>query len=167
MAVEVGQGHFGLSVPVCSVPVPGTAIGPAALSVPPAVAAAGLADLLLRLPELADWLGRLRGQRERRGLRWTAAQLQPGAAPEPAAATTAAGLATELSAGKEEKRRDEGKKLRTAQKRGKRTEGDEEGKRECSKSSTREASRVKAKQGPSVCVSCKSVSPLLVGSRSA
>ena len=132
MAVEVGQGHFGLSVPVCSVPVPGTATGPAALSVLPAAAAAaaaGLADLLLRLPELADWLGRLRGQRERRGLRWTAAQLQPGVAPEPAAATTAAGQATELSTGKEEKRRDGGKKLRTAQKRRKWTEGDEEGKR--------------------------------------
>ena len=120
MAVEVGQGHFGLSVPVCSVPVPGTATGPAALSVPPAAAAAaaaaaaGLADLLLRLPELADWLGRLHGQREQRGLRWTAAQLQPGAAPEPAAATTAAGLATELSTGKDEKRIEEGKKLWTA-----------------------------------------------------
>ncbi len=108
---EVGQGHFGLSVPVCSVPVPGTATGPAALFVPPAAAAAaaGLADWLLRLPELADWLGRLRGQHERRGLRWTAAQLQPGAAPEPAAATTAAALAKELSTGKErgEERRGE------------------------------------------------------------
>ncbi len=116
---EVGQGHFGLSVPVCSVPVPGTATGPAALSAPPAAAAAaavaaGLADLLLRLPELADWLGQLHVQHERRGLRWTAAQLQPGAALEPAAATTAAVLATALSTGKEkgeERRREKRGKL--------------------------------------------------------
>ncbi len=110
---EVGQGHFGLSVPVCSVPVPGAVTGPAALSAaPPAAAAvaaaAGLADLLLRLPELADWLGRLHVQHERRGLRWTAAQLQQGAALEPVAATTAAVLATELSTGeKKEERRGE------------------------------------------------------------
>lgn len=104
---EAGRGHSERSALVCSVPVPGTATGPADPFVPPADAAAGLADLLL--PELADWLGRLRGQRERRGLHWTAAQLQPGAAPEPAAATSAAVLATEPSTGGEgeETRRDE------------------------------------------------------------
>lgn len=101
--VELGQGRFGLTVPVCSVPVLGTVTGPAAPFVPPAAAAvaAGLDDLLLRLPELADWLGRLHGQHERHGLRLTAEQLQPGAAPEPAAATTAAALATKLSTDKE------------------------------------------------------------------
>lgn len=94
---ELGQGHFGLSVPVCSVPVPGIATGPVALFVPPAAAAAGLGDLLLQLPELDDWLGQPHGQHERHALHLTAAQLQPGAAPEPAAATTAAVLAIKLS----------------------------------------------------------------------
>lgn len=103
---ELGQGHFGLSVPVCSVPVPGIATGPAALFVPPAAAAAaGLGDLLLRLPELADWLGQPRGQHERHGLHLTAAQLQPGAVPEPAAATTAAVLAIKLSTAEKKKKR--------------------------------------------------------------
>lgn len=119
--VELGQGRFGLTVPVCSVPVLGTVTGPAALFVPPAAAAAaavaaavaaGLDDLLLRLPELADWLGRLHGQHERHGLRLTAEQLQPGAAPEPAAATTAAAPATKLSTDKE-KCRGRGKRKRT------------------------------------------------------
>lgn len=101
---ELGQGHFGLPVPVCSAPVLGTATGLAALFVLPAaaaasaaaVAAAGIGDLLPRLPELADWLEQLHGQHERHGLHLTAAQLQPGAVPELAAATTAAVLATKL-----------------------------------------------------------------------
>lgn len=94
---------------MCS--VPGTATGRAALSVPPAAAAAvGLGDLLLRLPELADWLGQLHGQRERHGLRLTAARLQPGAVPEPAAAATAAALEAELSAGEEKGKERKGKR---------------------------------------------------------
>lgn len=110
-AEEPGQRHFGQFVPVCS--VPGTVTGPAALSVPPAAAAAaavGLGDLLLRLPELADWLGQLHGQRERHGLRLTAARLQPVAVPEPAAAATAAALEAELSAGEEKGKEREGKR---------------------------------------------------------
>lgn len=103
---EVGQGRFGRSAPVYS--VPGTATESAApLAAVVVVAAAGLADWLLQLPELADWLGRLRGQRELHGLHWTAAQLQPGAALEPAAATAAAAPATELSTGGKDERREE------------------------------------------------------------
>lgn len=107
---EVGQGRFGRSAPVYS--VPGTATESAAPIDPLAAvvvvaAAAGLADWLLQLPELADWLGRLRGQRELHGLHWTAAQLQPGAALEPAAATAAAAPATELSTGGKDERREE------------------------------------------------------------
>lgn len=106
---EVGQGCFGRSAPVYS--VPGTATESAApidpLAAVVVVAAAGLADWLLQLPELADWLGRLRGQRELHGLHWTAAQLQPGAALEPAAATAAAAPATELSTGGKDEREEE------------------------------------------------------------
>lgn len=83
---------------------PGT--GPAGPSVPPV--AAGLVDWLLQRPEPADWLGRLRERRELHGPHWTAAQQQPEAVPEPAAATTAAAPAVKLSAnqrgGKEERR---------------------------------------------------------------
>lgn len=91
----MGQGHFGCSAPVCSVPVPGTE--PAALSVPLADAA-GPADLPPQLPELADWLERLRERRELRGLRWTAARRRPGAAPGPAVAAAAAAPAVKPSA---------------------------------------------------------------------
>lgn len=93
---EVGRGHFGCSLPVCS--VPGTASEPAGLF----AAAAGFADLLLQLLELADWPGQLHGQRGPHGLHWTAAQRQPGVAPEPAAKATAAVPAAGLSTGKEE-----------------------------------------------------------------
>lgn len=73
----------------------GTA-APSALQ--PAAAAAGLGDSSLQLPELADWPERRRGQRGRRALHLSAARLRPGAAPEPAAAATAAAPEAEPSA---------------------------------------------------------------------
>lgn len=119
---EVGQGHFGCFAPVCSVPVPGTE--PSALSVlyvavAVAFAAAGLADLLLQLPELADWLERRHGQHELHGLHWTAARQQPGAVPEPAAATAVAALAIKLSAAENQRQVKERERARIYDKEGK------------------------------------------------